>query len=119
MIEARTNELGQPIGPSLAAWIPPPRPPRTPMFGSYCRLEPLDLERHAVDLFEANALDTEGRMWTYLAYGPFDTLADYQVWVAAMSKSEDPQFFAVIDAASGKPTGVASYLRIRSAERIH
>ena len=27
--------------------------------------------RHARDLFEANAQDTVGRMWTYMAYGPF------------------------------------------------
>jgi hypothetical protein len=39
--------------------------------GRHCRLEPIDPERHAAALFEANALDTTGGMWTYLPYGPF------------------------------------------------
>jgi len=82
------------------------------MSGAYCRLEPLDAARHAADLFEANRRDADGRMWTYLAYGPFDTLDAYRSWAERMAASDDPLFFAVVDTASGRAAGVASYLRI-------
>ncbi|GAC1465697.1 MAG: GNAT family protein [Vulcanimicrobiaceae bacterium] len=82
------------------------------MVGTVCRLEPLDADRHAADLFEANRADASGRMWTYLPYGPFDTLGGYVAWVQGVSCTDDPLFFAVVDAESGKSVGVASYLRI-------
>jgi RimJ/RimL family protein N-acetyltransferase len=112
MRDVRMNELGQPIGAALSGWNAPSRPPRTPMSGAYCRVEPLDAERHATELFESNRLDTAGKMWTYLAYGPFDTPEAYRAWVQRMSTSDDPLFFAVIDSASARAVGVASYLRI-------
>jgi len=52
----RTNALGQPIGPDVGGWRPPPRP-----------------------------------------------------------ASEDPLFFAIVDAASGRAAGIGSYLRIGPA----
>lgn len=106
------NNLGQPVGSPLPGWNPPPFPPREPMQGRFCRLEPLDPDRHAAALFSANAGDAEGRSWTYLAYGPFATLADYRDWMSATCLGVDPQFYAIIDAASRQPAGVASYLRI-------
>jgi RimJ/RimL family protein N-acetyltransferase len=85
------------------------------MAGRFCRIEPLDAGRHAAELFDANRADASGRMWTYLAYGPFDTFDAYRAWVERMSASEDPLFFAVVDLASGRASGVASYLRIAEA----
>ena len=112
MSDVRTNEPGQPIGEALTAWTRPRRPPRTTMSGAYCRVEPLDMARHAADLFDANRIDASGRMWTYLAYGPFDTLEAYRAWAEPIAASEDPQFYAVVDASTGRASGVASYLRI-------
>jgi RimJ/RimL family protein N-acetyltransferase len=106
------NELGQPIGPPVPGWKPVERPPRTPMAGRYCRVEPLDPDRHAEDLFRANALDHAGRNWTYLFYGPFGSLAAYRDWMRASCLGEDPLFHAIVDPAAGSATGVASYLRI-------
>src|SRR4051812_2609820 len=109
------NELGQPIGAALPGWAPPPLPPRVPMEGQWCRLVPLDAARHAADLYAANAADVEGRSWTYLAYGPFPTLASYRAWMEAQCCSDDPLFFTIIDKTDSKPAGVASYLRIAPA----
>ncbi len=109
-----TNPLGQPIGPPLPGWTPRPRPPRTPLAGRLCRLERLDVARHAAALHAAHALDREGRNWTYLPYGPFASAADYARWVEWAAAQEDPQFFAIVD-ASGLGVGVASYLRIDPA----
>lgn len=114
-METTLNDLAQPIGFPLPGWEPRPAPLREPMEGRLCRLEPLDPERHAADLFAANAADADGRSWTYMFYGPFRTLSDYRAWMCATCLGADPLFFAIIDKADGKPTGVASYLRIAPA----
>lgn len=106
------NALGQPIGFPVPGWSARPRPPRTPMIGRHARLEPLDPERHAAELHAANLADKENRIWTYLAYGPFATLEEYRAWMKATALGEDPLFHAIIDMATGRATGVASYLRI-------
>ena len=111
----RTNALGQPVGEPVDGWTPPPVPSREPMLGRYCRVEPLEAVRHAADLHAANLRDAEGRNWTYLPYGPFATLDDYTTWVAAVTSSADPFFHAILDLATGRAVGVASYLRIDPA----
>ncbi len=110
-----TNPLGQPIGPALPGWSPRPGPPRTPMQGRRCHLAPLDAATHASALHEAHSLDREGRNWTYLPYGPFRSVADYTSWVESVQSHEDPQFFAILEATTGRPIGTASYLRIEPA----
>jgi len=82
------------------------------MSGHHCRVEPLDPARHAGDLFRANALDTTGRNWTYTSYGPFDTLEAYRGWMQSYCVGGDPLFHAIVDSASGRAVGVASYMRI-------
>mgnify|MGYP001100850318 CR=1 FL=1 len=109
------NDLGQPIGFPLPGWTPPPSPTRDPLPGRYCRLEPLDPDRHAAALFTADAADETGRSWTYLPYGPFRTLPDYRDWMRAHCLGDDSLFFAILDLADGLPAGVASYLRIAPA----
>jgi RimJ/RimL family protein N-acetyltransferase len=109
------NELGQPIGPPLLAWQPRLPPMETRMEGRFCRLERLDPARHAEHLFAANALDREGRNWTYLPYGPFSSFGDYCGWLDGAATSRDPLFFAIIDRATDQAVGVASYLRIEPA----
>lgn len=113
---ARMNALGQPIGAELPGWTPRQAPPRTPMAGRFCRLEPLAAE-HARVLHEANALDRDGRNWTYLPYGPFADDSAYRAWVEASARQDDPLFFTVID-ASGHPVGVASFMRVDRANGV-
>ena len=102
----------QPLGFSIGDWTPPVRPPAEPMIGQYCRLERLDPERDGRSLFDAYALDTKGRNWTYLPQGPFENYVDFLTWLTSMAKQDDPFFFTIIDAASQTGVGVASYLRI-------
>lgn len=111
-MDRETNHLGQPVGCPLPGWTPPPVPPRAAMTGAYCRLEPLDADRHAQSLHDSNCLDAEGRNWTYLPYGPFAAPDDYRAWVRAAAAGGDPMFFAIVDAVAGKAVGVASYLRM-------
>ncbi|WP_207476561.1 GNAT family N-acetyltransferase [Arenibaculum pallidiluteum] len=112
-----TNAFGQPVGPDVEGWAPRPRPPRAPITGRLCRLEPLDPARHAADLHAAYAADTEGRMWTYLSYGPFASVADYRRWAEPAAAGDDPMFFAILD-AEGRAVGVASYMRIDPANGV-
>ncbi len=114
-MESIRNNLGQDIGFPIPNWVPPPVPPREPMEGQYCRLEPVDPDRHAARLFEANAADADGRSWTYLAYGPFTDLPAYRSWMDATCLGDDPLFYAIIDRTDGLPAGLASYLRIAPA----
>lgn len=111
----RFNHLDQPIGPPLNNWVPPRFPPHEQMEGEFCRLEPLDPNIHAEPLHKANLADVDGRSWTYLPYGPFESLEDYKTWMVAACKSIDPQFYAICRKSDGQPVGVASYLRILPA----
>ena len=102
----------QPIGFSIGDWTPPVRPPGEPMIGRYCRLERLDADRDGPSLFDAYALDSEDRNWTYLPQGPFENYAEFYIWLSDMAKLDDPFFFAIIDGESQTSVGIASYLRI-------
>lgn len=109
------NQLNQPVGLVVENWTPPPHPPHEAMAGRLCRLEPLDPQRHAAELYAANALDREGRSWTYLPYGPFASLEEYRSWLEQSCRASDPLFYAIVDANTGTAMGVASYLRITPA----
>jgi RimJ/RimL family protein N-acetyltransferase len=111
-MQNHTNHLGQPVGPPLPKWAPPPVPSREPIVGRFCRLVPVDPQHHAAALYAANALDTDNRMWTYLPYGPFATLTDYRSWMEGACMGNDPLFFTIMDGAGNKPLGLAAYLRI-------
>ena len=111
-----TNQYGQPIGPSVPGWTSRDFPSRVRLEGRLCRLEPLNADQHAHDLYRANSLDAEGRNWTYLPYGPFDHFDDFHAWVSQSAATNDPLFFAIIDESRGHAVGVSSYLRI---DRTH
>jgi RimJ/RimL family protein N-acetyltransferase len=117
-VSQRVNASGQPIGPPLPGWQPAARPTRTALEGRFCRVEPLDVARHARDLHDANSLDAEGRMWTYLFSGPFADFAEYLAWLEPKPASEDPLFFAFVDLATGRAVGLGSYLRIEPANGV-
>lgn len=111
---SQTQNPTQPVGFALPGWTPRPRPDGGTLTGRFCRVEPLDASRHGDDLFEAFSAD-DGRMWTYMPYGPFADRADYAAWLAQHAPSRDPLFHAIVDATSGEALGVASYLRIDPA----
>lgn len=113
--ESTTNEFGQPVGLPLPGWSPPPLPARENIEGRYCRLEPLEPETHATDLHLANSLDAGGRNWTYLPAGPFDSLESYREWLTSYCMGNDPMFFAIVERGSGKPYGIASFMRLAPA----
>lgn len=97
----------------LAAWRLARPPRRTPLEGERVRLEPLDPERHADDLFAAShGPGADPALWDYLPYGPFADTRQMRGWLAERALSADPLFLAVVDPSDGRARGVVSYLRI-------
>jgi RimJ/RimL family protein N-acetyltransferase len=114
------NELGQPVGDPVPGWSTRPHPGRSTLSGHYCRLERLNADRHANELFVADRADARGETWTYLPYGPFPDLESYTRWVQAAAGGSDPFFYAIIDTdpqadpiSAGRAVGVLSLLRIQ------
>ena len=93
-------------------FTPPPHPKGITLDGDTVRLEPLNVEKHSVDLFQSNSLDEEGLIWKYLPYGPYDSLESYQAWLVEEALKDDPTFLAITRLSDAKTVGLASFLRI-------
>ncbi len=106
------NSLGQPIGPVVSGWKPPAQPSRERLAGRYCQLVRLSAQAHAEALHSALAKDREGRIWTYLPYGPFPDADAYCAWLESVEEGDDPMLFAICEAGSARALGLAGYLRI-------
>jgi len=108
----RLNAFHQPIGAALPDWQGAQLPDGRPLVGRYCRLERIDVERHAADLYAAFQDAPDSRDWTYLFAGPFETFAAYRTYLTAIEKLSDPMHYAVIDLGSGKAVGTLALVRI-------
>ncbi|PID62506.1 MAG: GNAT family N-acetyltransferase [Gammaproteobacteria bacterium] len=109
------NQHSQPIGEPVPHWQGAKRPEKITLTGKFCRLEPLNADQHAADLYAAFALDKAGKLWTYMPTDPFDSEAEVKTWVAHNASLDDPLFYAIVDKQSDKAVGVAAYLRINPA----
>ncbi|HEX2896080.1 MAG TPA: GNAT family protein [Marmoricola sp.] len=109
MVETRTNEYGQPIGPAVD-WSP--REPIGPveLTGRWSRVEPL-AGHHLDQLHDALVLRSPESIWTYLPAGPFADRAGLNACLRQLH--DDPGIVPhAICLASGRPVGLASYLRV-------
>src|ERR1700730_17356017 len=114
-MSVHVNHLGQPIGFPLPDWQARPRPPRDAIEGRFCRLERFDPDRHCPELFDAYAEDRDGRIWTYMAHGPFAGFGEFRDLMQTHFTGADPLCHVIIDRASGRAAGMASYMRIDPA----
>jgi RimJ/RimL family protein N-acetyltransferase len=108
---SRVNSFGQPIGDAVLDWRPSAFPSRTPIAGTRCDLEPLDLDRHGDALFDANQRG-DGSNWTYLFADPPKTRDAYLQYMATTFTGEDPFCYAIVDKTTRTAVGVACYMRI-------
>ena len=106
----RRNAFGQAVGEALPGWTPRQWPPRTPIIGRHCRLEPLDLLRHADGLHKAYASAPDARDWTYLPDEFEPDLDTFRIGIAARAASTDPLHMAVV--RGNEPCGSAALMRI-------
>ncbi len=63
-------------------------------------------------LFEAFSGAADEADWTYLPYGPFESVDDFMSWLFHVEGQTDPMFFTVVDNRDDTCAGLASYLRI-------
>ena len=111
------NETPLPLGKVLPAWTPRSVPPRKILEGRYTRLEPLDPSKHSDDLVAAFKT-TDPNSWTYLFHGPFAKEAGLRQWLADSAVAAGNVCYAIIDLATGRAAGIASYMRIDPANGV-
>jgi RimJ/RimL family protein N-acetyltransferase len=111
-MEPILNQFMQGVGVPVPGWNGARAPAREPLQGRYCRLEPIDLERHLDDLYQAYSSAADGRDWTYFQVGPFDSLTAYREHLTRIAALTDPLHYAVIDLASGTAVGTLALMRI-------
>lgn len=94
------------------------RPERITLEGRYVSLAPLDPVVHGDSLFESTRGPQNEALWLYLFDGPFTDRASFDANLRDKSRSEDPLFFAILDAQSGRALGHAAYMRIEPRHRV-
>lgn len=103
--------MDKPLGERIEGWVPPRFPDAPQLKGQFVRLELLQADAHAAQLFKANSVDDT--IWTWLPYGPFASAASYHRWIRDATATDDVRFHAIFNTDSGAWEGVASYLRIQ------
>jgi len=106
-----------PLGDSIDT-RPATRPARVAMEGRHVSLVPFEVASHAADLFELSAGEANAALWAYLAQGPFADLDAFIEYYAIASTRDDPLLFAILDRASGRAVGHATFMRITPADRV-
>jgi len=99
------------VGACVEGWTPPRWPDAARLDGQFARLELLQADIHAAQLFKANSADDA--IWTWLPYGPFASAARYHRWMRDATAGDDTRFHAIFNKDSGAWEGVASFLRIK------
>jgi RimJ/RimL family protein N-acetyltransferase len=100
-----------PVGPPVEpARVAPPAPDKT-YTGRVTTLRPVCPDEDAAALYDgAHGSDEARALWTYMAYGPFESRDAMRAWLGTCARSTDPLFLTVL--ASGRPAGMASFLNI-------
>jgi RimJ/RimL family protein N-acetyltransferase len=110
---AQINEFGQLVGLASVVRQSSALAVNSAMLGQWCRVEPFDADSHLNELFKAFSAD-DGRMWTYLAWGPFPTASMLMMmlaWTGSTAIDTPLQWYAIVDTASGTASGLVAYLR--------
>lgn len=105
------NEFGQTVNDVVPGWNGARVLPRSLLSGRFCRLEPLDAARHAVDLFEAFALG-DGSDWTWMASNLPENLEVTRHWLLGKVMDDALVPYAVIDTRTDQAVGVVCYMAI-------
>jgi RimJ/RimL family protein N-acetyltransferase len=94
-------------------------PARTALVGRYATLEPLDVARHASDLFEAShGSEAALRIWDYLPWGPWKSEAEFVNVLRQQSAGQDQVYYAIRGAAGEKACGQICFLDIQPEQGV-
>src|SRR4051794_24886870 len=88
------------------------RPAPVHLVGRTVRLEPLDPAAHGESLFSLTHGPANEHVWTYLSDGPYENYGEFDGALATKAAATDAVFLAILDPATGRALGYASYMRI-------
>ena len=84
-------------------------PGKKKLVGKYSFLEPINIQKHAEELFQTLSQDQSNRIWTYMSEGPFKKLSDFRKYL----QKKDIFFYAIFSKKTRTFCGLASYLRVK------
>jgi RimJ/RimL family protein N-acetyltransferase len=107
-------DTGQPVGFRVDS-RPARRPEAVTLTGRYGNVERLDPSRHGASLWDA--VRGHNKIWTYMAYGPFEEEGVFSGWLASRVALTDPYYYAIVE-PSGRAIGLATLMSIRPDMRV-
>ncbi len=113
----RDAHSGLPVGPQVDA-TPAKRPQHTTLRGRFVTVTGLNPAEHAAALYAGTHDTDKYALWQYLNEGPFADPAAFRAYLEKRAQSTDPLSFAIVDNASGRAVGHASYMRITPDHRV-
>ena len=87
-------------------------PNKKKLVGKYCVLEPVNIKKHAKDLYENFSIDKEGIDWIYMPTGPYKSFSSFKKYLTTEKLSGNPFFYSIYSKKLKTYCGLASYLRI-------
>ena len=100
----RSQKIGFPINFKKAK-----HPNKNFLIGTYTILEPINVTKHADDLFDNFSKDNKGEDWTYMHEGPFKEKTLFKKYL----KGKNNFFYAIYSKRLKTYCGLTSYLRIK------
>ncbi len=97
----------------LSTWKPCELPGAIVLQGDYCRLEPLDWDKHGEDLFQVLNGAENNDLWTYIPLGPFDALEEMVATFNYVREAMNWRTMIILDDQENTVLGMASFMRLR------
>ena len=110
--------LALPLGAVIEspAYVDVPR--QTNYEGEFIILSPVNPQADADELYEcAHGSELKEQIWTYMGYGPFNSVHSLRRWLEDKAESKDPLFFTVHHRESRRRVGMVSFLNIATDMR--
>ena len=106
-----SNDL-HPSGPAVSPLPPGTLPDLRPLPGRWIRLDALNAEKHGPSLWTSiNGKDDNGKLWTWMAFGPFADAATFMAWLKARQAQKDVWFYVYVKRETGEALGMGSFMR--------
>ena len=107
-----------PVGDAVELIAPVDVPRRTDYKGEFVTLSPVNPQADVEQLFAGtHGSATKEQVWTYLPYGPFDSVKSMQEWLVLCAASDDQLFFTVHHNETQRRIGIVSFINMAEEMR--